>query len=170
LFFRHDLPMRAEQAAALTNFLVILLIAGLTLAWSPSSGSTVVYAHPTKAAFQAAAMAVMVLAFVAAPLAALVSWRTWVHAQRVMAHETRGWQGVMEAGALGFALTLPFVLPGVVARQFNPGEWGQPQAFMLGLGYVAVYGLLGLIVGLVLGFLLWLSAVLVLRVQRRITS
>jgi hypothetical protein len=107
---------------------------------------------------------------IATPPAVLVFWRTWVHAQRVMAHETRGWQGVMEAGALGFAVTLPFVLPGVVARQFNPGEWGEPQAFILGLGYVGVYGLIGLLVGLILGFLLWLSAILVLLVHRRVTS
>jgi len=92
------------------------------------------------------------------------------HARQFLARETRGWRGVFEAGALGFALTLPFVLPGVIARQFNPGAWGQPQAFMLGLGYVAVYGLLGLAVGLVLGVLLWLSAILVLLVHRRATS
>ncbi len=83
---------------------------------------------------------------------------------------TTGWQGVLEAGALGFALTLPFVLPGVVARQFNPGAWGQPQAFVLGLAYVGAYGLLGLVVGLVLGFLLRLSAVAALLVHRRVTS
>jgi hypothetical protein len=159
--------MRAENAAALTNFLVILLIAGLTLTWSPSNGSTVVYAHPAKAVFQAAATVLLALAFIAAPVAAFVSWRTWVHAQRVMAHETRGWQGVMEAGALGFAVTLPFVLPGVVARQFDPGQWGQPRAFILGLGYVGVYGVLGLAVGLLLGSVLWLSARLVLLLYRR---
>ena len=77
---------------------------------------------------------------------------------------------MFEAGALGFALTLPFVLPGVVARQFNPGAWGQPQAFILGLAYVGAYGLLGLVVGLVLGFVLRLSAIAALLVHRRITS
>ena len=160
--------MRAEKAAALTNFLVILLIAaGFMLASGPNG--THVYSNPAKAAFQNAALVVIVLAVVVAPLAAVASWRTWVHA-RGPTPNTTGWQGVLEAGALGFALTLPFVLPGVVARQFNPGPWGQPQAFLLGLAYVGGYGLLGLAVGLVLGCLLWLSAKLVLLVYRRAAS
>ena len=160
--------MRAEYAAALTNFLLLLLIAvGLSIA-SPLSNRSdaVVYADPAKAAVTT----VLIPALVAAPLGALVFWRTWVHAQRFLTQATTGWQGVFEAGALGFALTLPFVLPGVVLRQFNPGAWGQPQAFVLGLGYVGVYGLVGLVPGLVLGFMLRLSAMLVLLVHRRITS
>ncbi len=136
------------------------------MASSQDSGSVHVYADPFKAAVSAALIAVVI----AAPLGTFVFWRTWVHAQRFLACDTTGWRGVFEAGALGFVLTLPFVLPGVVARQFNPGEWGQPQAFMLGLGYVGVYGLIGLVVGLFLGLLLWLSALLVLLVHRRITQ
>ena len=158
--------MRAEYAAALTNFLLILLIVIGAMASSRADGSVHVYADPVKAAVSAALIAVMI----ATPLGTLAFWRTWVHAQRFLAREATGWRGVFEAGALGFALTLPFVLPGVIARQFNPGEWGQPQAFMLGLGYVGVYGLIGLAVGLVLGFLLWLSAMLTLVVHRRITQ
>lgn len=158
--------MRAEYAAALTNFLLILLIVIGAMASSRADGSVHVYADPVKAAVSAALIAVMI----ATPLGTLAFWRTWVHAQRFLAREATGWRGVFEAGALGFALTLPFVLPGVIARQFNPGEWGQPQAFILGLGYVGVYGLIGLAVGLVLGFLLWLSAMLTLVVHRRITQ
>ena len=162
--------MRAERAAALTNFVLILLFAGGLMMASSSGGAAVVYSNPTKAVFQAVALGVLVLALVAAPIAGFASWRTWIHARRYLMRETSGWQGVLEAGALGFALTLPFVLPGVVARQFNPGEWGQPQAFMLGLAYVGTYGLLGLGLGLVLGFLLRLSAIAALVVHRRITS
>ena len=158
--------MRAEYAAALTNFLFILLIVIGAMASSRDGGSVHVYADPVKAAVSAALIAVMI----ATPLGTFAFWRTWVHAQRFLARETTGWRGVFEAGALGFAITLPFVLPGVIARQFNPGDWGQPQAFMLGLGYVGVYGLIGLVVGLVLGFLLWLSAMMALLVHRRITS
>ena len=158
--------MRAEYAAALASFLLVILSAvGLTMA-STSAKGAVVYANPAKAAITA----VMIPVLVAAPLAAFAFWRTWVHAQRFLTRQTSDSQGVFEAGALGFALTLPFVLPGVVARQFNPGPWGQPQAFMLGLAYVGGYGLLGLVVGLVLGFLLRLAAILVLLVHRRITS
>jgi hypothetical protein len=157
--------MRAENAAALTNFVLILLLAAGGLMASSSNGA-VVYSNPTKAVFQAAAMGVLVLAFVAAPVAGFACWRTLVHARRYLRRETAGWMGVLEAGVFGFALTLPFVLPGVIARQFNPGAWGQPRAFMLGLAYVAAYGLLGMGVGLVLGFLLRLSAIVVLSVHR----
>ena len=158
--------MRAEYAAALTNFLLILLIVIGAMAFSRADGSVHVYADPIKAAVSAALIAVTS----ATPLGMFAFWRTWVHAQRFLARETTGWRGVFEAGAVGFVLTLPFVLPGVIARQFNPGDWGQPQAFILGVGYVGVYGLLGLVVGLVLGFLLWLSANLVLVIHRSITK
>jgi len=158
--------MSAEYAAALANFVLILLIAVALMMVSSSSSGAVVYADPAKAAITA----VMVSVLVAAPLAALSFWRTWVHVQHFLARGTTGWQGVLEAGALGLVLTLPFVLPGVVARQFDPGAWGQPQAFMLGITYVGFYGLLGLAVGLILGFLLRLSAIAVLLVHRRITS
>jgi len=161
--------MRAEKAAALTNFLLILLIAaGFMLASGPDGAH--VYSNPTKAVFQNAAIVVIVLAVVVAPLAAVASWRTWVHARGYQTGNTTGWQGLMEEGALGFAVTLPFVLPFVVARQFNPGPWGQPQAFLLALGYVGAYGLLGAAVGLVLGLLLWLSASIVLRIHRHTRS
>ena len=158
--------MRAEQAAALTNFVLMLLIVGGLMMASSSPDGAYVYANPTKHIFQTAAIA----ALVAVPLGTVAAWRTWVHAQRYLTRPTTGWQGVFEAGALGFCLTLPFVLPGVVARQFNPGHWGQPQALILGVAYVGAYGLLGLIPGLVLGFLLWLSAIAALRVHRRIMS
>lgn len=155
--------MRAEYAAALTNFLLLFLITiGLMTAPWRSGGSVHVYADPLKAAVSTALLAIMI----ATPPAILAFWRTWVHAQRFLAREAMGWRGVYEAGALGFALTL-VVVPGVVARQFNPGEWGQPQAFILGLGYVGVYGVLGLVVGLLLGSVLWLSARLVLLLYRR---
>ena len=41
---------------------------------------------------------------------------------------------------------------------------------MFGLAYVGAYGLLGLVAGLVVGFLLRLSAIAALVVHRRITS
>jgi len=157
--------MRAEYAAALTNFLLVLAIAVGTSMASSSSGAHV-YSNPTKAAITA----VLRPAVFAAPLAILAFWRTWVFAERSPRMGTTGWQGVLEAAAFGFALPLPFVLPGVIARQFNPGPWDQPQAFLLGLAYVGFYGLLGAAVGLVLGVLLRLSALVVLRLHRTITS
>jgi hypothetical protein len=157
--------MRAEQTAALTNFLLILVIAVAAVMGTGPSGAHV-YSNPTKAVFQAIALAVLV----GAPFAVVASWRTWVHAERLLNRHTTGLKGVFEAAVLGFALTLPFVLPGIVVRQFNPGPWGQPQAFFLGIGYVGVYGLLGLIVGFVAGLLLWAAARLALFVHRRVAA
>jgi hypothetical protein len=97
--------MRAEYAAALTNFLVILLV-GVGLMMLQSSNGVHVYADPLKAAITTVLMG----ALVAVPLAALAFWRTWVHAQRFLTREKTGWQGVFEAGALGFALTLPLLV------------------------------------------------------------
>ena len=157
--------MRAKSAAALANFLLVLVIAvGLSIA--SSSSGTHVYSNPTKAAITA----VLIPAMLAAPFAMVAFWRTWVHAQRSLTRLTAGWQGVLEAAGLGFALTLPAVVPGVIVRQFDPGPWGQPQAFLLGLAYIGFYGVMGMAVGLVVGFVLWFSATVVLRVHRRLTS
>ncbi|HEX5006658.1 MAG TPA: hypothetical protein VFV70_06065 [Hyphomonadaceae bacterium] len=158
--------MRAEFAAALTNFLLILLIAGGLIVPSSQPNAVHVYSDPVKAAITAVLFALLV----STPLAVIAFWRTWVHARRFLSGETSGWRGLLEAGALGFALTLPFVLPGVIARQFDPGPWGQPQAFVLGVMYVGAYGMLGSAVGLVFGFLLCLSTIATLLVHRRITS
>ena len=40
------------------------------------------------------------------PLAALASWRTWVHAMRWQAGRGRGWQGVAEAAACGLLVAV----------------------------------------------------------------
>ena len=156
--------MRAENAAALTNFFLIFAVATVVTAFSPDS--VVVYSNPTKAAFQHAA----ILLLAAGPAAVIASWRTWVHARGYVTKGTTGWQGVFEAGAIGFALKLPAVLPGVAVRQFNPEPWGQPEAFLLGLAYVGIYGVMGLGVGLVLGLVLRFAALLALRVFQRTAS
>lgn len=165
-FSGHDQAMRAENAAALTNFVVVLLtVFGLSAtSWLTGTGGVVVHANPVRSAIQS----FLAVLLVALPTAAIVSWRTWEHAKRVIAGESRGWRGVLEAGAIGFALTLPFVLPGVIARQFDPGRWGQPQAFFLGLAYVGVYGLLGLLVGLTLGLILWVAAIAAIATSSRL--
>ena len=120
--------MRAEYAVALTNFLLILLTVTGLLASSRADGSVHVYANPVKATVSAVLIAVMI----ATPLGTLAFWRTWVHAQRFLTRDTKGWQGVFEAGALGFALTLPFVMPGVSANLvlvWRPGpEWRRQLA------------------------------------------
>ena len=70
--------MRAEYAAALTNFLLILLIAVGAMTTSSSSNQAHVYSDPVKAAITAVLMG----ALVATPLAVIAFWRTWVHAER----------------------------------------------------------------------------------------
>lgn len=83
------------------------------------------------------------------PFALAAAWRTWTHARRWGAGR-RGWQGIAEAGACGLGAALLVLLPATIARPLQSPP------------YLVVYGGLGLIVGLVLGLLLLLTATIVL--------
>ena len=52
----------------------------------------------------------------AAPMAALATWRTNVHARRVRAGQGRWWQGVAEAIAAGALVPMIVLLPIIVSR------------------------------------------------------
>jgi hypothetical protein len=103
----------------------------------------------------------LVLAFVKMsvlllPLATLAAWRTWVHATRWRARRIAGWLGVAEAGATGFLIALIYLAQGILTR---PTE--APP-------YVLVYGGLALILGLLVGLVLQLTALIVLRVGEQV--
>ena len=85
------------------------------------------------------------------PLAMVAAWRTWVHARRWRERGTRGWQGVAEGGALGLVVALLILAVPTIMRPKDAPP------------YLVVYGGLALIVGLVIGFLLRITAVLVLK-------
>src|SRR5262245_8535500 len=104
-------PLRQpEVIAALVNALVVLLIpVGFVvfLLTRPLPDNTVVARVSTSAQI-ALRNLLLVGAFLVpfVPLALITGWRTWVHASRVQRREGRGWQAVLEAAALGFAIAL----------------------------------------------------------------
>jgi hypothetical protein len=87
------------------------------------------------------------------PLALLAGWRTWVHARRYREGSGTGWQGVIEAGAVGVAIAF-WILAGPIAM--HPVQ--APP-------YVMFYGGAALILGLIIGLVLRMTAILVLKLQ-----
>jgi hypothetical protein len=156
--------MRAARAAAVANFALVLLIALAVMiaAWLSNRGDAIAIAYPVKHAMKTAAYMVLGLLIVT-PFAGIASWRTFIHAQRVLEKQSSGWQGVVEAGGFGVLLTLPFLLPIAVARMFVPEPWSRMEALGLGAAYLVAYGGLGLVIGLALGLMLLATALLVLR-------
>jgi hypothetical protein len=82
----------------------------------------------------------------------LAGWRTYVHATRARRGQGRGWQGVAEAGALGFVVALVVLAGGIATR---PAE---------ALPYVVFYGGAALMLGLGAGFVLWITAMIVTKI------
>jgi len=88
------------------------------------------------------------------PFALLAGWRTWVYARRWCDQREAGWRAVAEAGACGLILALVYLARGIVTR---PAE--APP-------YVIVYGGAALLVGVVVGVILRMTAILVLKVRK----
>jgi hypothetical protein len=88
------------------------------------------------------------------PFALLAGWRTWVYARRWCDQQDRGWRAVAEAGACGLILALLYLAPGIMTR---PAE--APP-------YVIVYGGAALLLGVVVGLILRMTAILVLKVRK----
>jgi hypothetical protein len=139
-----------EAAAAVANGVIVLLLPIIMpMLGHQNSYSTTVH-PPGWSPWLAALGAFITAARLMFPLAVLAAWRTWVHAAR-RRRGTRSWQGVAEAGACGFLIALVVLARGILAN---------PLAAMI---YVLVYGGAALVVGLAVGLILHLSAVVVLR-------
>lgn len=88
------------------------------------------------------------------PCAAVAIWRTSVHVARWLANGTADWRGVREAGGIGFLAAFIPLLPASVMSPLQA------------LPYLIVYGGFAMVVGLVVGFILRTTALLVLRVSQ----
>jgi hypothetical protein len=150
---------RPEDVASVVNGVIVLLLpVGLAVAaWMDlgrtHDGQTTVIASPTMHVLSnLTELAALVTVFL--PLALVAAWRTWVHARRYVAEEAAGWQGVAEAGAVGFSIALLILSPGILTR---PTE--APP-------YIIAYGGIALLVGLALGVILRTTAILVLIFSR----
>lgn len=147
---------RARTAAVVNGLLVFGVPAGLTVLALVRAGDRSwpdeITAHrPTmgRGLFEA-----FQFGLVYAALGAVTAWRTWVHALRHEAGTSRGWQGVGEAAAVGFAVAVLYLGQGIVMR---PRE--APP-------YVIVYGSVAAILGAIVGVVLRIIATMVLRLSK----
>lgn len=86
-----------------------------------------------------------------AALAVVAAWRTHVHALRYQIGDSRGWMGVAEAAACGFAVAVLYLAPGILTR---PSE---------APAYVIFYGGVATALGAIVGLVLLAGALVVLR-------
>jgi hypothetical protein len=68
------------------------------------------------------------------------------------------WDGVFEAAVCGFVCALPILAPGIVTQPTKAPP------------YILVYGGLGAIIGLIVGLVLRTTALLTLRLSRRVAA
>ena len=111
---------RPEAVAAIVNALLVLLV---PVGWSVAAWLTIDSSGRARARVSPnlehtvatlGLMAAVIAPFV--PLAMISGWRTWVHAQRYCAQQGRGWQGVAEAGVLGFIVAIVVLARGILTR------------------------------------------------------
>jgi hypothetical protein len=97
---------------------------------------------------------------VSIPLAAIAAWRTWVHATRWL-NQRRAWWGVAEAGALGGVFVGGMLGSAAIAAaaRGSGSIWAIPA--------IALYAGIGACVGLLVGLILQLTAVLLLTIAGR---
>ena len=87
------------------------------------------------------------------PLSLIAGWRTLVYARRWALRDDRAWWGVFEAGICGFLYLLLFLTPSIVRQPMKAPP------------YVAVYGGIAFVVGLAVGLILRVTALLVLKIS-----
>ena len=92
------------------------------------------------------------------PLSFIAGWRTYVHARRWLIVQKHSWGGVFEAAVCGFVCALPILAPGIVTQPTKAPP------------YILVYGGLGAIIGLIVGLVLRTTALLTLRLSRRVAA
>ena len=146
----------AEDVTACVNAAIVLLMpfAAIVAVWlMPEPGNTVTARVSSNLEYWTRNLFEIAAAFsLFVPLALIAAWRTRVHARRYLKGEGTGWQGVVEAGAVGFGIAVLVLSRGILTR---PAE-ASP--------YIVAYGGIALIVGLAVGFVLRMAAVLVLKI------
>ncbi len=89
------------------------------------------------------------------PLSLIAGWRTFVHARRRLKDDDHSWRGVLEARLCGFLYVLVILARGIVTQTMQAPP------------FVIVYGGLGLVLGLIVGLVLYSTALLTLSVSKR---
>ena len=150
---------RRETVAAVVNGLLVMLLplaalaAGSNINLDRFDGS-VAADVPGSPRLWAILRILIPASFLVFPFALLAGWRTWVYARRWCDQREAGWRAVAEAGACGLILALAYLARGIVTR---PAE--APP-------YVIVYGGAALLLGVVVGVILRMTAILVLKARK----
>src|SRR6186997_3730936 len=106
---RARLAARVNGAVVFGVPTVLMLVMMVTVPW-PAEFAAV---GPSRTQV---ALETLQLVLLYAALGAVTAWRTQVHAMRYQSGTSRGWQGVAEAAAVGFALALLYLARGILAR------------------------------------------------------
>jgi hypothetical protein len=148
------LRARPENAAAIVNALIVVVgpiaLMAVVSALPDTSDTSVTVRPPGFPTVGHYVREAAMLAMTFSPFGLVAGWRTFVHAKRWLSTGEKGWQGVAEAAALGFAGAVLVLLPGILSRPLEAPP------------YVLVYGGLALLVGLIVGTVLRMTALLVL--------
>jgi len=145
-----------ELTAAFVNGTIVLLMpialaAAIAVAVTMGPGPIGVDGSTLGRKILVQLLGLMVLLTSASPFAVIAAWRTWVHGGAYRSGQGRGWQGVAEAGALGFLVALFVLRWGIVNRPTDAPP------------YIVFYGGLATLVGAAIGLILRTVAVTVLK-------
>jgi hypothetical protein len=147
---------RSLKVTAVVNGLVmgllpltLMLLASLI----PENTNTSATVHGGRGPMAAALITWMAMWKTLLPLALIAGWRTLVYARRWALRDNRVWRGVLEAGICGFLYLLLFLTPSIVKQPMKAPP------------YVVVYGGIAFFVGLAVGLILRLTALLVLKIS-----
>jgi hypothetical protein len=159
-----DVERAAEKAAVvagIVNGLLVLFVPLMIVVWldansSSGAGASVVVRPDGAGPLGSILRVVFTASTVVLPFAGFATWRTWAYA-RSWARHRDGWLAVLEAGLLGFGVAIFVLWPGLVSRPLDAPP------------YLLVYGGGALVVGLVVGLVLRMTAIGTLRFWRRST-
>ncbi len=147
-------PRHPEDVAAVVNALITLFLPpALSILAAFVVHSTTVTVRPERSFLSTTWLFLTDLASVLIPLvpfSLIAGWRTRVYARRYRDRRGNGWQGVIEAGVLGFMAALLVLSHGIATRPRD--AWP----------YIIVYGGGAALLGLAFGLLLWTTAQIVL--------
>jgi hypothetical protein len=145
---------RVETTVAIVNGLLVLLVPLALMLAGNSLGfdsNTAVTRAPMSMRLPYIMSAAGQTALVVVPFAAVAAWRSWVYARRWREQQDRGWRAIGEAGACALLVMLVPNVPRILTRPLEA------------LPFVIVYGAGVLILGLVVGFVLRTTAIVVLK-------
>lgn len=149
--------LQPEGRAATVNAALVLLAPVAFLAYADYTMDAVRPYTPTLLTSFARAVPGLLGA---APIAALVAWRTYAHARAYRQNPRTVWRGPVESAAVGAAIAL------VILVRATAGTWAREPAHLVA-AYIGFYVGATALAGLLLGLVLAASALAVVHLPSR---